>query len=336
MNDYWSFYKGKILETDKNELIEKIKEVKIHDIYDNSLFLTVSDLKFLEENLNVVYKEKLKLFTIYLYLSYPTELSYEEYRRFHSKYKFYHLFVQGFSKERGKLDENYYNASDIDPNIMLVYLKKLNELTKGLQIYSDTDFEGNVRTICTLSNRIVENVFYDIKTSASTQSENYISRYRVPNEIIGLLDNKTVCRGYAGIFRDAVRILGFDVENISGFNEDDIGHEWNQIKIFEEEWYYCDITWDSNNILNQHTPNFLLSGYTDFYKDNYVWSDGTRADSHSNYIYNRSQGEHFAEKSVSRELVNKYLYIEEEKKENWLKSFLGIGKNNIEREGEVR
>ena len=305
--------------TDMEEIIKDIRSCK-------SVYITVPQLRNLDNSLNAIDKLKLRRSTIFLYMAFPTEMSYEEYKKLQNKYGFYHLFVQGFSKMR--LDENYFDSSDIDADIMTIYLKKLTELTQDLPTYSDDNLETGIKTVCILTNRIIENYLYDISTIVATvaQNANCKQRFSVPNEVIGIIDKKCVCRGLAGIFRDACRILGYDVTNVNGLSETNSGHEWNQIRL-GEDWYNCDLTMDRNNILNKMVPVFLLTSDEDFYRDDYITDIGDSVPSHSSYLDIKNSKKHIANKTIPRELVYTYLYEEEKKKKSWLKQLLEKSKN---------
>ena len=316
MNEYWNFVDCNIVERSTEEIVELIKKINIGE----SVYLTVPQLKKLEDILNIIDREKLRHCSIFLYLNCPTELTYTEYKYFHSKYNLYHIFVKGFSKAQGIYDKSYNKADNVDPNIMLIYLKKLNELTRGLPKYSTTSFEDNVKTICVLYNRIIQKVFFDVNPAIFETLNRCKHKYYVPNEIKGLIDEKAVCRGYAGIFRDTCTILGFNVINIHGFDESKtMGHEWNQIKILEN-WYDCDLMWDRYCIINKLVPVFLLSSDIECY-NHYMSTDGFSI-SHSTYLNNCNTSRNKANSSVSRKMISSFLYIEEEKKNNWLKLFL--------------
>ena len=92
-----------------------------------------------------------------------------------------------------------------------------------------------------------------------------------------LISKKSVCEGYANLFKQICDLLNIPCEKVHGYarglyktslNEDTSpNHAWNIVKI-KDEWYYIDCTWGSG-ALNQ---NKAQSGYnTDwlFVKGNY-------------------------------------------------------------------
>lgn len=305
MNEYWNFKNGTITNYSNEEILEIFKKSNLG----SSIFLTVQQLKYLDNNLSILNKEKLKRCIIFLYMNSPTELSYEEYKYFYNKYKLYHLFVTGFSKMYGTHDEEYKKTDDIDPKIMLEYLKNLNDLIINLPSYSNINIEENVKTICILENRIVNKVCFDINTSYLKHTKKNDHLFYVPNEIIGLVDKKAVCRGYARIFRDACSMLGYEVICINGFDKNKNGHEWNQIKI-GDNWFNCDITYDINNILSNMVPIFLLTDDKEFYAT-YQTSTGEYI-SHSDYLSDIDKK--VSNTTIPRETINSYIFEENKKK----------------------
>ena len=79
----------------------------------------------------------------------------------------------------------------------------------------------------------------------------------------GLVDNETVCAGYAIILKAILE--EFDIEckyiprdadkNHEDYTEemDDKGHSWNLVKLDGKE-YYCDLTWDADDIKMERYP----------------------------------------------------------------------------------
>lgn len=316
MHEYIDFSNNKVDEFDENKTIEFIKKIKTNEIkLDKGICITADELKYIDSNLSKFEILKLRKTPIFLYLKYPTEISYEDYKKFYNKYNLYHLFVDGFSKMSGEQDRNYGKADDIDPNIMRIYLKKLNDMTKDILFLTN-----EYKRFCILCNRIVENVFYDINMSVQTMSSNYKSRYNVPNEILGIIDNKCVCRGYAGILRDACKIMGTETTNIYGISEHlEEGHEWNQVKL-NDSWHNVDITWERKQILDNSETYWFLTSNADFYKFGYWTADGCFI-SHADFKGDRTNEKNCI-KSVPKSSINDWLYCEEKEKQNWLQNLL--------------
>ncbi len=72
----------------------------------------------------------------------------------------------------------------------------------------------------------------------------------------GLLDKKSVCRGYSVILRNALISCGIDCECIAGYSEGE-GHAWNKVKI-NGEWFNVDATWDRPDIVAGMQPRHAL------------------------------------------------------------------------------
>jgi len=322
MHDLIDFYCNKIELFDGEKIIEKFYK-NYSNKYEDSFCLTLRELKILDSCLDKKYKNFLKnKRTIYLYLNYPTEIDYDTFCCLNSNYNFYCIISNGFSVS--KVDKYETQTKSIEPWIFALYLKKIKEFTKDLSLRTD-DFESDIRTISILSNRICENILYD--HSSNIKSKKIKSKYyNTPNEIIGIIDSKAVCRGYSGIFKDCLKILNFDSNILFGNNkkENISGHAWNQVKVCDK-WYNCDLTWDKSLIINKKTPLFLLSDDNFFYGAIVVEAD--KHSSHSDYGIPDYLTNHTCDESVERSIIEKYIFEEEIKKENWLKN-LFKNKNN--------
>ena len=78
----------------------------------------------------------------------------------------------------------------------------------------------------------------------------------------GLLNGKSVCVGYADILKnilgefgiEAKVIVAYPDKNYEYYDEQDAsGHAWNSVFLDGEE-FYCDLTWDADNIKMDNYP----------------------------------------------------------------------------------
>jgi hypothetical protein len=68
----------------------------------------------------------------------------------------------------------------------------------------------------------------------------------------GLLQGESVCEGYAEIIRNVLACRGIESRCIYSAS-----HAYNQVKI-NGKWYYCDLTWDRDNIFNRRNLRYCL------------------------------------------------------------------------------
>jgi Transglutaminase-like superfamily len=74
-----------------------------------------------------------------------------------------------------------------------------------------------------------------------------------------LQSRRTVCTGYALLYKYMLREVGIDAVNIKGYSRTDdatagratgpVDHEWNAVKI-DGDWYLCDLTWAATTAKN--------------------------------------------------------------------------------------
>lgn len=277
----------------------------------NYLALTVDEIKYLDEMLNINEKHKLNKCGIYLYLNNPTELNYDEYRNLIKSFNIYSVVVNGLVKTT--INENDKFAKIIDSRLWYEYLKNLDKLTMNIEeiLISDNDIEKKMFSI--LCKRIVQNVTYDMGADELFYKNKKYHSERATDEIIGVIDGKCVCRGYAGIVRDGCAILGINAIVVYGSNGIE-GHAWNQIKL-DGQWYNVDITWDANGILKNIDTYWFLTSDADFNRYGILTNTGNMF--HKNYSLGRSN-ENICSTSVSKDKIQNYLNIEENKKRNWL------------------
>ena len=81
--------------------------------------------------------------------------------------------------------------------------------------------------------------------------------------LLTLTSKMGVCGGVAFTLKNILSLIGFDSEILlSPYDEDGIGHAYNQVKI-NNKWYYCDLTHDLSNIRSgEDLSDCLKSGDT--------------------------------------------------------------------------
>lgn len=280
------------------------------------LGLTVDEIRILNTMLNSNEKRKLDA-SIYLYLAYPTEITFEEYRKLTKDFNIYSVVVNGLVKD--EVFESDQFARILDSRLWYEYLKNLYRLTNNINIsLSNEDSNDREKKIFSiLCKRIVESVTYDLESQEKFNKNKEYHSQDATNEIVGLIAGKCVCNGYAGIVRDACAIWGIDAIVVMGSNNI-YGHAWNQAKL-DGEWYNADITWDVINILNNTDTYWFLKSDEDFNEFGGPTNIGIIF--HKDYTSGRTY-ENVCSNSVSKEKIKNYLTLEEKKKKNWLEEIV--------------
>lgn len=281
----------------------------------DGLNLTLEELRVLNETFNDKEKQQLKSAHIYLYLEKPSAVLFEEYKMLLSKFKIYSVVVNGLVKY-STIEPN--ETKILDSRLWYEYLKNLNKLTSNIEksLMNDVvDIEKKLFLI--LCSRIVENVTYDLNSEKNYNENSKWHSMDATNEIVGLIDGKCVCRGYAGILRDACEILEINAIVVCG-NDDRSGHAWNQVML-DGKWYNVDLTWDAENILKKVETYWILKSDDDF--NQYGISTNLGNFFHKSFTENRSL-ENNCDLSVSGDVIKQYLYLEDVMKKGWLENVL--------------
>lgn len=115
--------------------------------------------------------------------------------------------------------------------------KKIQSVLKKKRLYEE---ENPIIVIEKVHNYLIQRITYDTRKASKC---NY-SAYH------GLMDQQTVCNGYALAAYKMLNELGIPCKYITGMATNFSGkkqlHAWNIVKI-EDKWYHLDITWDDND-----------------------------------------------------------------------------------------
>lgn len=110
---------------------------------------------------------------------------------------------------------------------------------------------------------LVENAIYDhdglneyYKTSHDPSCEYIFTAYGC------LVNQKTVCAGYAKAFQLIMREMGYDCLYVTGYAGE--AHAWNLVFI-DGEGYYIDVTWDDLDLEDGEIPLYSYFGLTTEY-----------------------------------------------------------------------
>ncbi len=107
---------------------------------------------------------------------------------------------------------------------------------------------------------VLDNATYDYY--AAFEAEMYSEEFLYAHSPYGIcMKGKAVCEGYAEAFKTICNRAGIDVVCQSGYSANG-GHEWNQVKMNNNKWYYVDTTWDDGGSYNYY--KFFLNGSESF------------------------------------------------------------------------
>ena len=278
-------------------LYQKNKK-KLNELFPTTLILTVDELKYLSN----LYPNKLKRFKIWLCIQKPSEISYQELSEFNNNFNMHAVISNYMMNKYGKFEPHVINY-----NLYLSYYKKLNYLINHI------DFENCYKSIypqlnifCKLVNEIITNVQTGNNDETyAYELKNKVKKYEtIPDEIIGIINGKCICRGFCGIIRDLCSLANIETKIIKGISKND-GHAWNQVKL-DGKWYNIDLTWDYSNLLNNKNAYFFLKSDRDF-ENLVVVDEANNICCHSDYVYKRIEGNK-CNLSVPNELIECYLY----------------------------
>ncbi len=128
--------------------------------------------------------------------------------------------------------------------------------------YPDRHLEGLVKHLINGKNDVLfktkiihdwiaDNIYYDLDAYHSNSQEADVKYDEV------LKSKRTICEGYANLYKKMCEYAGVEVLKIGGIAKglDPLGsHSWNGIKI-NSKWYIIDVTWDSQNVYENKKYN---------------------------------------------------------------------------------
>lgn len=149
--------------------------------------------------------------------------------------------------------------------------KQFEVLVKAQEILSDiiTDSMSDYDKAKAIHDYIcLNNAYKDEALSAVSQSTvDEGSPYGV------LIENESVCKGYATAFKLLCNMCGIECELVYEYEQgnDDIDHLYDSIKI-GGNWYYVDVTWDDRE-LDEYRYKFFLINKTQLLYDHLPYED---------------------------------------------------------------
>ena len=122
--------------------------------------------------------------------------------------------------------------------------------------------------------KIIDTIDYSYNKSGKPETAKWA------HSIAGVFNEQgAVCEGYAKTFQLLLNIRGIENLMVDGYAGDGVGgngaHAWNLIKLDDDEWYWCDLTWDD-------APNYAWGIYYGYFCVNDAqavnWADGANQD----------------------------------------------------------
>ena len=144
----------------------------------------------------------------------------------------------------------FYSVSDIKKIIKVCH-----------EYLKDIDLNQNEKDILSqIYIKLGISISYRKNTSIIYQKENDLAS----KNLMILINQEGECLGYALSLKFLLDIVGIEsIVIISKKNGENTSHAYNQIKI-DDEWYFCDITNDSDKIKNKQTPRYCLNSRSNF------------------------------------------------------------------------
>lgn len=171
------------------------------------------------------------------------------------------LIVKSFKEaEQIEIDYEKYGAIAVNGDLYSIsdYNKIREKINEFLNDIEENTGENEFDVFMSIYLKIISEIEYD-HSSASTSNDKVKrvqNAYTHRNLIGALIDKKCVCAGYAKVLKELLEFRGIDSIDI----ENDNGtHVFNQVKI-NGNWYYADVTFDTENVNNgKNLQNCLLS-----------------------------------------------------------------------------
>ncbi|MCI8587257.1 MAG: hypothetical protein HFJ49_01430 [Clostridia bacterium] len=212
-----------------------------------------------------------------------------------------------------------------------------NEIISNLYINEDANKVSiDLQLATQIIDKIVSMVDYDFE-AAKPEKLSFSDEVVNASGLIGLLTGKSICKGYAEIFRNVFSCVGGESKVIDGYYAGGL-HSWNQIKL-GDIWFNTDITTARNTIREGNPSGNLFMSDQAFFGDRRkvtlekgVELKGKSMEStviiggHSNpYGLNNKKCDTYITPAVTSNLIqNSRLYDENYRKECNSKDYKGV------------
>lgn len=241
-----------------NSLYEKYKDTNLEKKIRTGMVANIQNVLDIQELYNN--KEEYINKNIQIQIKDASELSIEELEALE---KDFNIVSIKFDDVNIKPD---YASYAYDTESYKMSRAKIDELLEGVEKQEELPM------FMQIVNNLARNIRYDYNVKEYDYGENtnlnedekYEVRRRLRNLEGGLLDNVSVCGGYAEILRNVLACVGIESRYIRGYRkESQDGHAWNQVKI-DDIWYNVDLTLDRDKIVKGEMPQYMLKSDEEF------------------------------------------------------------------------
>ena len=171
------------------------------------------------------------------------------------RYEFYKNY--GLKTGRTLNVEHYKNSVIYSKNELIQIIEKIQELEKNIS-WNWSDLQKTMYIFEKLSSQVI----YPYDTDRFNNKEEVYS-------LRGLINNQSICGGYALIFKEFMDRLGIENYYEDGYyvdNNSKHGHAWNIVKL-NNKYYPLDLTYNSNRFMSGYINSTEDFASKDFYKN---------------------------------------------------------------------
>lgn len=178
------------------------------------------------------------------------------------------FWLNGGSSSQGVYEDGLFKyKTKLTTRIDLSNVDKMKEeLDKAVNeiVVEANKYETEYEKALYVHDRLVNDCEYDYDNYmlGQTKGEEYVNQL-VYTAYGCLVNNKSVCAGYANAYNLVMKRLGIECGIISGVGYNSLGvgrHAWNYIKI-DDEYYLVDVTWDDPVYEGDYVPTEISHEY---------------------------------------------------------------------------
>ena len=236
---------------------EKIKILKNNSLFMNSLYLLPKDI---DEYINDEEFDMSKLVAVdnignRYYIEFLKKMSKKDIENFNivlddcsssslEKYK--------IIKKNIKINKIFTSGSGCTVQEFEQVLKKINKIKELVDVPSDEEKQRDYEIFSQVYVMLANNIVYDYDAISPENKDNCYIKNECRSLYGGLVKGKSVCAGYANILKQVLSQYNIRCNCIKSKTEEGVSHSYNQVFI-DGKWYNCDLTWDTRNIIKNHT-----------------------------------------------------------------------------------
>lgn len=165
------------------------------------------------------------------------QLSLEE---LHENEKIQYVWIEGTEDRKGS---DYYTREEY-----IQIRQAVDDILEGIEPPKKGDFNSELNAFCEIFKKLAHIQYDEFAVSEEGKKDNKLQK-TCRNLYGGLIQGKSICRGYAEILKNCLSCIGIEAKCIRGIKEKDTkeeetGHAWIQVKI-GGIWFNCDLTNDT-------------------------------------------------------------------------------------------